>query len=382
LREGTGTQVIHPSLQLGSDGEPVVAYLVMETSGTARALHVRRWTGEAWSPVAPPLTAQAWCPQLRLDPSGRPVVAFLSRQEFPASSIAVYRWSGEAWESLTETLQIGPAERGHECPRLALGPEEEPLVASVGYDRFGHPSTDTTHVHVHRWTGSGWEQLGAQLNTQGAVSGLNTLALRMDSKGRPVVAWAEWTADRSTFELRVARWETGSWHVLGGAQGERVYAPELVVDAEDRPVVAWVQQPYSSIIYFAASAATDTAQAGLVGVPGALRVARLEGERWVSLGGEVRARSNVDGVGGTSLTIDARGTPWMAWREAGDTDIFIQLARWTGRQWELVAHDLRASSHYNPNGPNPASPSLEVDALGRLVLTWEEGLLHVRRAVR
>jgi hypothetical protein len=362
LPRGMGGEASLPSLQLGADGEPVVAYVFRGGEG-ARALHVMRWTGEAWTPAAPPLPVKAWCPQLRLDPAGHPVVAFLSQQE-ALPSIAVFRWTGEAWETLAERLQVGSGERGYECPALALGPSGEPVVASVGYDRpISFPTRDSTHVHVHRWTGSGWEQLGEQLNTHGGVSGVNTVALSTDSRGRPVVAWAERIEDGFTSELRVARWETGSWHALGGAQGQRVYAPELVVDAQDRPVVAWVQEP-----------------SGFPFTSGALRVARLEQGRWVSLGDEVRARPNPDGVGSTSLALDAQGTPWMAWRESGDADIYIQLARWTGWQWERVAQDMRSSSQYMPNGPSPAHPSLAVDSHGRPVVAWEEGLIHVRRA--
>jgi hypothetical protein len=85
-----------PSLIMGNDGRPIVAWSGF--SSAERSISVSRWTGTAWQAMGEPLSAAsgvstaAFKPALALDKNGRPLVAW-QESDGSVSNIYVYRYN-------------------------------------------------------------------------------------------------------------------------------------------------------------------------------------------------------------------------------------------------------------------------------------------------
>ena len=85
-----------PSLVMGNDGRPIVAWSGF--SSTERSILVSRWTGSEWRSLGGRISAvtgsstAAFKPTLTLDKSGQPMVAW-HESDGTASNIYVYRYN-------------------------------------------------------------------------------------------------------------------------------------------------------------------------------------------------------------------------------------------------------------------------------------------------
>lgn len=159
-----------------------------------------------------------------------------------------------------------------------------------------------SNVYAKRWTGTRWEALGGPLNRRPNAYVAST-RLVLDAHERPVVAWLEDVGGQDA--LYASSWTGTAWPALGERIGEgSASSPSLAVDREGRAVVAWVEEP---------------------GGVGRVRLARWTGRDWQDLGTlnrDVRrdARS-------PSVTVDAVGDVVLAWREDVGGVYGVQLRR-------------------------------------------------------
>jgi hypothetical protein len=130
------------ALEVGADGNPVVAWV----DSTDERIHVQRWNGAAWTPLAPPLAPDerffAYELKLELDPAGAPVIAWLE-SGFPTAD----------W---TQGTLVRPS-----------------------------------RVRVHRLVQGAWAELSAAPVSLDESSPMSSIALALDARGVPFVAWQE-----------------------------------------------------------------------------------------------------------------------------------------------------------------------------------------------
>jgi hypothetical protein len=125
-------------------------------------------------------------PSLQLDDAGNPIVAWIEFNEGQSSSnIYVQRWTGSLWESLGNGVNAEPSIAHVDDLVLALDEAGNPIVAWTGN------SGDTTKIYVHRWANGQWIRLGSALSANPGNTWAVHPALRIDSKGAPIVAWDE-----------------------------------------------------------------------------------------------------------------------------------------------------------------------------------------------
>jgi hypothetical protein len=176
-------------------------------------------------------TGLSLTPSIAVDSLDRPVVAWADDSS-GLSNIYVRRWDGASWVELNGSATnsgISQAITHASAPAIAVDNMGRPVV--VWHD---------TAVHLRRWNGSTWEELGGSGSASGMALGAGQ-KLAIDPGGYPVVAWA---ADR---EIRLLRWNGGAWVGQGGSEsGGGVSGtlgsssePSLVIDAAGNPVVAW-----------------------------------------------------------------------------------------------------------------------------------------------
>ncbi|MCP3137463.1 Ig-like domain-containing protein [Pyxidicoccus xibeiensis] len=238
------------ALALEANGNPVVAY---SAKGYAESpplpgehLFVKRWTSEGWTRVGGllsvgPVQASTKLrnPLLVLGSDGNPVVAFLQgREGEPGRMLQVFRWDSATWQPLGSTLN-GAQQREVHGAALVMDSEGRPIVAW----------SDVEGLHVARWEVNQWVALGGlQRGTPGAgVVSAQPPSLAVDGAGRVVLSWAEAGSAEGAPELYLRRWTGTLWEPLGktlkGDTGRGIREHALLLLPNGGPMVAWSEGP-------------------------------------------------------------------------------------------------------------------------------------------
>jgi len=302
------------ALALGPDGSVWAAWgekppkLVGKNIGSG-LLHVAFWTGADWiepgrSPSRSSRTVSER-PLLQIDSRRRPWVSWSEiTPDFNVDNVylAYFDRKWTVVDNGTLTTDVSSAGRSRD---LVLLPGDKPLLA-LSWMIYQHDF----QVFVGPWDGKHWSRWGGKVNSGDRWAGFPSM--KLDSKGRPVVAYLQ--AGDGGFGLEVRRWSGSAWDDLGfpAFKGER--SPQLVV-VNDQPVVASVEP-----------------KAGLV-------VRRLQGS-WISLGSVSTPGAFVDTL---TLAADSQGRPWVTWAEDDAKGQRLGLARWDGAKWEK-----KATPEYRP----------------------------------
>ncbi|UBV43376.1 hypothetical protein LAJ19_03950 [Deinococcus taeanensis] len=182
---------------------------------------------------------------------------------------------------------------------------------------------------------------GPRFNDRAQFS--RTPALAVTRQGQPVVAWlqGEVTASRAL----AARWTGAAWQPLGAALNRHgpayVAATRLVLDGQDRPIAAWLED----------HGGTDT-----------LYAARWTGAAWQPLGTRVSGAF----ASAPALATDPAGHAALAWVEETGGRGQVHLARWDGQTWQA-----RGVLNLDPRR-DARSPSLTFSPDGTLTVAWRE----------
>ena len=225
---------VDPSLAIGPDGTPVVAW-TDTTSGNSE-IYLRRWNDTAWVELGGSATGggisntgiESGFPSLAIGHDGAAIVAWFERG---VKYIDIYlrRWNGAAWVELGGSATGGGiSDNSGDSSRasLAIGPDGAPVVAWHD-DSFGDDE-----IYLRRWDGAAWVELGGSA-TGGGISdnsGDSTwLSLAIGPDGTPVVAWHDHSGGNREIYLR--RWNGEitcySLTIIVNGSGSVSAAPDL-----------------------------------------------------------------------------------------------------------------------------------------------------------
>jgi Bacterial Ig-like domain len=147
---------------------------------------------------------------------------------------AVWTSAGATVARLGDTVEYlpSPAAVVNGIASIAVGEDGSPFVAFA----------DGAGVWVKRWDGASWVDVGGALG-DAAPPGSSLPAIALDAGGAPVVAWNE--GAYGSRKLLVARFDGASWTRLGGplnaSSAHDAYCVALALDARGLPVVAWAE---------------------------------------------------------------------------------------------------------------------------------------------
>jgi hypothetical protein len=199
------------------------------------------WQGTTWAEHAPPLNhtihAAAFFPAAARGPDGSLYTAWLEG-DVAHSDVFVSRQSANgAWMPLGGATNVRPHTYTF-APQLAVGAQGP--VAAWLEDAGG-----VDNLFVKRWTGTAWVSLGASLNLHSdQLAERPNLAL--DGQGRPLVAWVEGGIDRPR-QAYAKRWDGRRWTLLGGGAlnvraSQDASSASVTVDGDGNAVVAWCER--------------------------------------------------------------------------------------------------------------------------------------------
>jgi len=248
-----------------------------------------------------------------------------------------------AWRDVGPTVDDSYLSRS---PSLAVAARERPVVAYVR--TTSQPDgRQVANVFVERWNGSVWAALGASLNTTRRFAA-ELPRIVVDAQDRPIVAWYESrTETGGRYAVYVRRWSGTAWEPLGAALNpdprSNALSHSLALGPDQQPVVAMAESTAGGL---------------------AVRVRRWDGAQWQAVGGP-------DDIGlgsATQVVVDGTGRITVAYtQEVSFTLRQVLAKRWDGTQWSALGGPL------NRDPVRPAvSPALASGADGDLVLAWQE----------
>jgi hypothetical protein len=287
------------SLSIDNGGDVYIAFSQYSyTGGTSDTdLWVKRWTASAgWTALGGTLKSAAGTGLSRPSIAARGSVVAVAFEEGPVLTRSVYvkEWDGSSWNLLGGSIdQLGSAT----TPALALDASGTPVIA------WERTTANQRAVMVAKWSGSGWATLGTVLNTSAQNASAPQIVL--DPAGNPVVAFLE-DLPAGGAGVFVKAWNGTEWVLLGGPLNTSIYAQNvsLVLDASNRPVVAWDEGEVYAAVYDGSS----------FGVP-------------------ARVTTSKTGTGTPSLALDDVFGVVATWTWQ---DEFLNMSRWDTTAWSDV----------------------------------------------
>lgn len=197
-----------PSLALDSRGTPAVAWT--ELTSTGAQAYFRVLAGSAWVELGRSATdggvSRLPSPSgfsytaLKDDGTGRPFIAWLS-----GSSVHLRHWNGSEWEELAGSASgggISGSVLAYGPPVLAVHPSGVPILAYSAQEDRWSPSEMFVRVYFEgRWVGPRGSGTGGGISAT-PEDWSDGPSMALDSRGRPVIAWTEWTRTGSDIFLR------------------------------------------------------------------------------------------------------------------------------------------------------------------------------------
>jgi hypothetical protein len=326
--EEQGTE---PSVAVGGDGMPVVAWSSWSSAASAQGnrIIVQRWNGTAWVtmgafPPTPEAGVMQLDPVVALTPTGNPVVAWHD-QGTTAFRLHARAWNGTSWE----TWETGLVSGGNMAGLVIDGAGTVTLVSTAGIVPV-----------VERWQGTRWQGIGPPAPT-GNLSQIAMIA--GDAAGNIELLWT--VAGAQQFIPQRRRWDGTTWQTQTPPPytAPGLLAARVASNAAGAVAWAWTVQdgplPQQTAVYAPGwpgrqlldGLTTGTVHdldvdpmGGIVVTVGSSPSAALYVERWTGVTWEAMfdgltfsAASGSGPIG--NLAFEPGGKPWLvAWDRTND----------------------------------------------------------------
>jgi len=282
---GQVTDLVGPgSLDLDAQGHPVVAGIGSSVGSILVSLRLATWNGSSWDSSLSPLgidTSYAFAasPLVRLDPSGRPVVAWKDAVNATEADVGVARWTGTSWDRSFGKLGL----TGVGSASLILDGSGNPIV---GFTVRGTGFVSLPTASFRAWGGTAWTSSGGIF------------------LGEPFVAIDQASEPMMVAGSTVDHYSSGAWlpaisTAIPASSNSGGF--HLATGLDHKPVVAWLDT-------------TATAEVGL---------ARWTGTQWNARAGLFNAGGVVATTEAPGVLVDARGSAWAYWREGSSVNVWM-----------------------------------------------------------
>jgi Bacterial Ig-like domain len=268
-------------------------------------------------------------------------------------------WSFDlpTWQTLSNALDITPNNFAFE-PSVGVGTSDNPDEQNLFVAWYEQDvESGQNRVYVKGWNGASWQQLGNALNTSSSNSASDP-SLVVDSQNRPVVAFQENDSVSGDSNIYVKRWSGSTWVTVGSA---------VATGFAEHPSLAVSQDTLG----------VDTlgvAFANANGTNKAIYFKAFNGLDWQFLGAELNdvSTQNADfpSLEITPPNDDVRAVPFVAFQEFDGTSNNIYVKTWndTTSTWDKLEAELDVAV-----AKEATRPSLRLFFTTPIVAWQEEG---------
>ena len=347
------------SVSISADGHTVAIGARSNDDFGSNAGHVRvyRYNGSGWMQLGLDIDGEATGDQsgysVGLSADGQ-TVAIGARSNSGTANVTghvrVYRYNGSGWMQLG--LDIDGEAAGDESG-YSVGLSADGQTVAIGARLNSGTASAAGHVRVYRYNGSGWVQLGGDIDGE-AASDLSGVSVSLSADGQTVAIGAN-ANDGTAYaagHVRVYRYDGSGWAQLGvDIDGEA---------ADDQSGRSVSLSADGQTVAIGARSNDDTASDA-----GHVRVYRYNGSGWAQLGGDIDGEAAGDESGDlVSLSADGQTVAIGAiFNDGNGTNAgHVRVYRYSGTSWVQLGADIDGEA-----GGDESGRSVSLSADGRTV---------------
>lgn len=282
------TESTDPKIVLDSNNRPHIAWT--DKSGNDKEIFYVRWdpffsSGPCWvradgtkyngnnADVSQNLQ-DSYTPSLDLDSNDIPYIAWVDEEYGDKEILCVYWDTANSWWACTSgiryhrnapnTCRGNVSDNSHDSiePCLVVNKStNRPSIAWADRSYMINSIRNYEIIYV-TWNGTNW--IGANGTTYNTSTGANAIvsnnvgdsnspSLRLDSNGRPHIAWSDYTCEAGIAEILYVHWDGTQWLGANGSaynssncgnanvsdDSAGSFYPSLELDSDDHPHLAW-----------------------------------------------------------------------------------------------------------------------------------------------
>jgi hypothetical protein len=326
------------TVSMSADGQTVAIGASGNDDNGIDSGHVRvyQWTGSAWQQQGSDIDGEAagdeagkWN-SLSLSSDGQMVAIgalYNDGNGNDSGHVRIYQWSGSAWQQLGADID---GEAAGDASGFAVSLSSDGQTVATGALYNGGNGALAGHVRIHQWTGSEWQQLGADID--GEAAGDNVHSVSLSSDGQTVAIGARRNDGNGTDSgsTRVYQWTGSAWQQLGSdidgeaAEDQSGYSLSLSSDGQIVAIGALYNDGNG----------TDS---------GSTRVYQWTGSAWQQVGSDIDGEAAED-LSGVSLSLSSNGQTVAIAAHSndanGDRAGQVRIYDWSGSEWEQLGADI------------------------------------------
>ncbi|MEM8490787.1 MAG: Ig-like domain-containing protein [Pseudomonadota bacterium] len=333
------------AVELSSDGKVLAVSARTNDGGGTNSGHVRVYerSGNSWVQRGEDIDGKTAGDEagrsLALSADGRilavgaPLKDVADRAE--AGQVQAYLWDGSAWIRRGESINgVFAGDRVGDLNGLAMSSDGNTLAVATGSSDAN--GTDAGHVRIFRWSGSGWGQIGTDINGETAGDRLGS-SVALSSDGNVLAVGIRDRNSVGTFagQVRVFAWTGATWVQRGAALDG-----EASLDAFGQSVAL----SSDGEVLAAGSQLND----GNGGEAGHVRVYSWDGSNYVQFGGDLDGEAAGDrsslaldlSANGQVLAVGARRNSPFIGGETRNSAGHTRIYSWNGTRWSLIGNDI------------------------------------------
>ena len=207
------------AITMSSDGNRLAISSVVHNSNAGQ-VRVFQWSGSVWEQFGADIDGE-----VSNEYSGRSVsmssdgnrlsigVHKSSDNGVESGKVRIYQWSGSAWEQLGADID-GEAAGDDSGYRISMSSNGDRLAIGAHYNNGN--GVDAGHVRVYQWSGTSWAQLGTDIDGE-AIHDLSSRTVSLSSNGDRLAIGAPWNDGNGvdSGHVRVYQWSGSAWEQLG-----------------------------------------------------------------------------------------------------------------------------------------------------------------------
>jgi hypothetical protein len=256
-----------------------------------------------------------------------------------AGHVRIYEWSGTNWEQQGADIDGEAAEDYSGFSTSLSSDGRRVAIGAIGNDGNG---TNAGQVRIYEWSGSNWMQLGDDIDGEvaGDYSGHST-SISWDGNHVAIGAYQNDGNGTNAGQVRIYEWSGSNWEQQGtdidGVSPSEYSGISTSISLDGKRVVIGAYQNAENGTY-----------------AGQVRIYDWSGSNWVQLGGDIDGEAAGDFSGETvSISSDGSRVAIGAPQNDGNGAFsgHVRVYQWSGSSWEQIGTDIdgEAAGDYSGN---------------------------------